>query len=60
MTMEEILISQDNYVFMNFILPLYLVMPKKGTIRIVQKHIYILTCVRYYKEKEKKSKHDYR
>jgi len=35
MTAEETLILQDNHVSINFILPLYLDVHKKGTIRIV-------------------------
>jgi len=35
MTIEEILISQDNHMFINFI-PFYLDIQKKGTIRIIQ------------------------
>jgi len=33
---EETLIPQDNHVFINFILPLYLDIQKKDTIRIMQ------------------------
>jgi len=36
MTTEETFIFQDNHVFINFILPLYLDVQKKETIHIIQ------------------------